>query len=122
MADKNGGKKQNNSKPAVVVRTKPHDKYDRSNEVPQDLIDLLEEQKEENKNYDVARQRLAGNIDIDDDSEPMSTKNLDKAAAIRKDSNKDLADGQISMMPATCIDVLYDNRSIKNVSYKGAAN
>ena len=61
-------------------------------------------------------------IDIDDDSEPMSTKNLAKAAAMRKESNNDLADGQISTLPATCVDVLYDCRSIKNVSYKGAAN
>ena len=50
MADKNYNKAQNKIKSAIEVKSKPKNNYDRSNEVPQDLIDLLEEQKDENKN------------------------------------------------------------------------
>ena len=87
----------------------------RGDEVPQDLIDLLEDKnegvKKQNSDSEGARNQRT-------DLQLVDPKNRE---ARLKELSDDLADGSISTMPASCVDKLYAERRIKKVSARDIA-
>ena len=91
--------------------------------MPQELVDLLKEiKKEERKKASVKQDGRLGMIDIGDKSDHKSTEDQNQRQSAGVASLDDLADGKVNKMPATSIDVLFGNRTIKNVSHRKASN
>ena len=86
---------------------------DRYAEVPKELESQLKEQKSKEIN---AAKKATGRSSKDDSS-VEEEKSLDQdEASVWLESTRELVDGEANLMPATCVDQLYAQRSIKKVS------
>ena len=100
-----------------------HLHQDRRDEVPQELVKLLEDRKVEERKAPRLPKNDEGLIEVQAAAAEVGANRVTAAAGssaqLAKVHVDDLADGQAGIMPTTCVDDFYEQRSIKDVSARG---